>query len=35
LNGQEALKESFKALSHQENANQNDSEIPPYTHQNG
>ena len=34
-NGQEALKEMFKVLSHQGNANQNDPEIPPYTNQNG
>ena len=34
-NGQEALKEMFKVLSHQGNANQNDPEIPSYTHQNG
>jgi hypothetical protein len=33
-NGREALKEMFKALSNQENANQNDPEIPPYTNQN-
>ena len=34
-NGQEILKEIFKVLSHQGNANQNDPEIPPYTNQNG
>ena len=34
-NGQEALKEMFKVLSYQENANQKDPEIPPYTNQNG
>ena len=34
-NGQEALKEMFKVLSHQGNANQNDPEIPPCTNQNG
>jgi hypothetical protein len=34
-NGQEAPKEMFNILSHQGNANQNDSEIPPYTSQNG
>ena len=34
-NGREALKEMFKVLSHQRNANQNSSEIPSYTHQNG
>ena len=28
LNGQETLKEMFKVLSHQRNANQNNSEIP-------
>ena len=32
-NNQEALKEIFKVLSHQGNANQN-PEIPPYTNQN-
>jgi hypothetical protein len=32
LNGQEAPKEMFNIFSHQGNANQNDSEIPPYTH---
>ena len=35
LDGQEALKELFKVLTHQENANQNNSEVPSYTHQNG
>jgi hypothetical protein len=35
LNGQEAPKEMFNILSHQENANQNDPEIPPHTSQNG
>ena len=34
-NGQEALKEMFKVLSHQRNANQNDPEIPHSTSQNG
>jgi hypothetical protein len=34
-NGLEALKEMFSILSHQGNANQNDCEIPFYTHQNG
>ena len=34
-NGLEALKEMFIILSHQRNANQNDSEIPSYTYQNG
>jgi hypothetical protein len=34
-NGQEALKEMFTILNHQGNANQIDSEIPLYTHQNG
>jgi hypothetical protein len=29
------LKEMFNILSHQENANQNNPEIPPYTNQNG
>jgi hypothetical protein len=33
-NGQEALKEMFKALSHQGNANQNNFEIPSYTNHN-
>ena len=32
---EEALKEKFKVLSDQRNANQNDTEIPPYTSQNG
>jgi hypothetical protein len=35
LNGREALKEMFKILNHQGNANQNDPEITPYTNQNG
>jgi hypothetical protein len=35
LSGSEALKEMFKVLSGQENANQNDPEIPPFTNQNG
>ena len=35
LNGQEALKEMFKVLSHQGNANQNNPEIPFHTSQNG
>ena len=30
-----SLKETFKVLSHQENANLNDSEILPYTNPNG
>ena len=34
-NGQEALKEMFKVLSHQRNANQNDPETLPHTNQNG
>jgi hypothetical protein len=34
-NGWKALKEMFKVFSHQENANQNDPEIPPYNNQNG
>ena len=34
-NDWEAPKEMFKVLSGQINANQNDSEIPPYTNQNG
>jgi hypothetical protein len=34
-NGQEALKEMFNILSHQRNANQNDPEILPHTHQDG
>ena len=34
FNGREALKEMFNILSHQGNANQNHSEIPPYTNQN-
>ena len=32
---EKAPKEMFDILSHQGNANQNDSEIPPYTSQNG
>jgi hypothetical protein len=32
---QEVLKEIFKVLRHQGNANQNNSEVPSYTHQNG
>ena len=35
LNVQEALKEMFKVLSNHRNANQNNSEVPPYTKQNG
>ena len=35
LNSREALKELFKVLSGQGNANQNDPEILPYTNQNG
>jgi hypothetical protein len=34
-NGQEAFKEMFNILSHEGNTNQNNSEIPPYTSQNG
>ena len=34
-NGQEALKEMFKVLSHQGNVNQNGPEIQPYINQNG
>jgi hypothetical protein len=34
-NGQETLKEMFNTLSHQGNASQNDSEILPYTYENG
>jgi uncharacterized protein YukE len=34
-NCQEALKEMFKDLNHQGNANQDDPEIPSYTCQNG
>jgi hypothetical protein len=30
-----ALKKAFKVLSHQENAKQNDPEIPSHTNQNG
>jgi hypothetical protein len=33
-NGLDALKEIFKVHSHQENANQRDSDFPSYTHQN-
>jgi hypothetical protein len=33
-NGQEALKEMFKVLSHQGNANQNKTDIPSYIGQN-
>jgi hypothetical protein len=35
LNGQEALKEMFNILSHQENGNENVPKIPSYTYQNG
>jgi hypothetical protein len=35
LNGQEAPKEMFNILNHQENANQNNPEILPHTSQNG
>ena len=35
LNGQEAPKEMFNILNHQGNANQNYSEIPSYTLENG
>jgi len=34
-NGQDELKEMFNILSHQKNANQNNSEIQPYTNQQG
>ena len=34
LYGREALKEVLRVLSYQENANQKDPEIPPYTNQN-
>ena len=34
-NGQEALKEMVKVLSHQGNVNQNNHEVQSYTHQNG
>jgi len=34
-NGQEAFNKIFKALIHQENANQNNYEVASYTHQNG
>ena len=34
-NGQEALKEMCKVLSHQGNVNQNNFVIPPYINQNG
>jgi hypothetical protein len=33
--GGETLKEIFKVLSDQGNANQNEPEIPPYTNENG
>jgi hypothetical protein len=33
-NAQQVSKEMFNILSHQGNTNQNDSKIPPYTHQN-
>jgi hypothetical protein len=33
--GSEALKNIFKILSHQKNANQNNPEILPYINQNG
>ena len=35
LNGREAPKEMFNIFNHQENANQNNPEIPPHTSQNG
>jgi hypothetical protein len=35
LNRQEALKEVLNFLSHQGNANRNNSEVPSYTHENG
>jgi hypothetical protein len=34
-NGLEATKEMFNILSHQENANQNNPEIPPHNSQKG
>ena len=34
-NGWETPKEMFKALSDWRSANKNESEIPPYTNQNG
>jgi len=34
-NGSATPREMFNILSHQENANQYDPEIPPYTNQNG
>ena len=34
LNVWEAIKEMFKVLSHQENANKNNPEIPSHTYQN-
>jgi hypothetical protein len=34
-NGREALKEMFKVFRHQENANQINPEISPYTNKNG
>ena len=34
-NSLEVLKEIFKILCHQRNANQNNSEIPPHSNQNG
>jgi hypothetical protein len=35
LGNWEAPKEMFNILSHEENANQNNPEIPPHTSQNG
>jgi hypothetical protein len=35
LNVREALKEMFKVFSHRGNANQNNTEVSPYIHQNG
>ena len=34
-NGWKTLKEMFNILSYHRNANQNNSEIPPYTSKNG
>lgn len=34
-NGQKAFRELLNTLSHQENINQTNSEVPSYTHQNG
>jgi len=35
LNGWEVPKEMFNILRHQQNANQNNTEIPPHNNQNG